>query len=107
MNEKTYEHSIVIDEYVTVKLNIPVELSAMTMKALMFKVNKLFNISEVPMKDSHHKRHVNGFSMEERAQMVKEWRSGDESKKEAIMKKLNLDKDRANRKIWYYAQRAK
>ena len=48
MNE-LLEHEVVIDEHIKVTLMIPKKLSALELKALMVKSNKLFNLSEVPI----------------------------------------------------------
>jgi len=46
-HEERIEHKIVIDQYTEVTLKIPKTLTAMGLKALMMKANKLFNLSEI------------------------------------------------------------
>ena len=43
------EHKIKIDEYISAEIKIPKVLTAMDLKALMYKANKLFNLAEVPI----------------------------------------------------------
>lgn len=44
------EHTIEVDEYTNVTLKIPKVLTPIELKSLMMKANKLFNLSEVPMR---------------------------------------------------------
>jgi len=43
------EHIVEVDEYLEVKLKIPKRLNAMSLKALMTKATKLFNMAEIPI----------------------------------------------------------
>ena len=43
-------HYIKVDDYTELVLKIPKVLTAIELKALMVKANKIFNISEVPMR---------------------------------------------------------
>lgn len=43
------EHTIYIDEYLEARLKIPKQLTALDLKALMSKANKMFNLAEVPI----------------------------------------------------------
>jgi hypothetical protein len=53
------EHEVVVDDYITVKLKIPKVLTAMDLKGLMMKTNKLFNMSEVAIQQpSTRKKYV-------------------------------------------------
>ena len=52
------EHEIVIDEHIKVTLMIPKKLSALELKALMVKSNKLFNLSEVPIINKKKYNHI-------------------------------------------------
>ena len=60
MDEKDFvEHEVEIDDYITATLKIPKVMTAMDLKSLMVKANKLFNLSEVPIvarvvKGNHH-----------------------------------------------------
>jgi len=49
------EHEIKIDDNIIVKMNIPKVLTAIELKALMHKANKLFNLSEVTIVDTKRK----------------------------------------------------
>lgn len=45
--EELVEHTIEIDKYTQLTLKIPKVMSAMDLKGLMVKANKIFNVSEV------------------------------------------------------------
>ena len=55
MKNEMIEHRVEIDDYVSATIKIPKILTAMELKALMVKANKLFNLAEVPLVDSKPK----------------------------------------------------
>jgi hypothetical protein len=62
MEQETIEkisHKIIIDEYIEVTLKIPKVITAMGLKALMLKANKLFNLSDALVEETSKKRSYN------------------------------------------------
>lgn len=49
MVEQLIEHEILVDKYITVKLAIPKQLDAVSLKGLMTKANRLFSLSEIEL----------------------------------------------------------
>ena len=49
MEEELVEHIVDIDQYVSVTLKIPKVMTALELKGLTMKANKLFNLAEVPI----------------------------------------------------------
>ena len=49
MTKETVKHKVVIDKNLSVDMLIPVELTAIELKALMVKASKLFNLSDTSL----------------------------------------------------------
>ena len=49
MNEELIEHTIKVDKYMELKINIPKVMTPMDFKAITMKANKIFNMVEIPM----------------------------------------------------------
>lgn len=63
MSEELIEHTIIVDEHISVQMKIPKELDALALKGLMVKANRLMNLSEVQIqtqKKSVKKSQQNG-----------------------------------------------
>jgi hypothetical protein len=43
------EHTVIVDEHITVQMKIPKELDALALKGLMLKANKLMSLGEVTL----------------------------------------------------------
>lgn len=54
--QENVEHIVEIDKYIEVKLKIPKRLSAMDLKGLMSKTDKLFKLSEAKMVSTAEKK---------------------------------------------------
>ena len=49
MEKELIEHKVEVDEYISAIIKIPKVLTALELKSLMSKANKLFNLAEVPI----------------------------------------------------------
>lgn len=59
--EELIEHTVRVDEHISVQMKIPKELDALALKGLMVKANKLMNLSEVPVAAAKPKKAPYGF----------------------------------------------
>lgn len=50
-NKEIVTHTVVIDEFLELKWKIPLVISAIQLKAMSYKIDKLFKISETPISD--------------------------------------------------------
>ena len=73
------DHIVEIDSHISATLKIPVRLSAIELKALMVKANKLFNLSETPLMDIQKRTYQ------------KRTHRDDAEKKLATLRILNID----------------
>ena len=53
--EELIEHEVIINDMMEIKMKIPKKMTAMDLKALMVKANKIFSISDTSIDDSRSK----------------------------------------------------
>jgi len=51
----TTEHKVIIDDYMTIVLKIPEEMTALELKNLTLKASKIFSLSEITVKKKYNK----------------------------------------------------
>ena len=100
------EHTIEIDEYVSVTLKIPKVLTAIELKALMYKANKLFNLAEVPLTPGKRPRQKYiKHDLEAKKNIVKAYdKSSTKEEKEELAKKYGMSIVDISKTIYYYRQ---
>ena len=104
------EHIVVVDEYISAILKIPKELSALDLKALMVKSNKLLNLAEVriydgPERSTQKYDTSRKFNIDERTNAVKTWFTGNGTIKEELAKTLDMKRNVLARKVSYWRHR--
>lgn len=98
--EGIVEHKIIIDDNMSATLNIPKELTAIELKALMHKANKLFNLSETTISNKNLRGNYKRLSNEEKKEMVTQYDKGKEAR-EKLCQKYKITMDALNKKIYY------
>jgi hypothetical protein len=96
-------HTVKIDKYIELNLNIPKVMTPMELKALTTKANKIFNLAEVPIvekkkrglygRNGYFKPHMDAQLYKLREIQHKSWGK--------IAKIMNEDKDRVNKRVYY------
>lgn len=96
------EHKIEIDEYVSATLRIPKVLTAIELKALMIKANKLFNLADVPLAaGGSPRRYVrNSLGDEQKKALIKEYDGVNSVGKERIAERLGINGKALYQKVW-------
>ena len=103
-NEGMVEHKVEIDEYVSVTLKIPKVLTAIELKALMYKANKLFNLAEVPLVPGKGARQkYSKHDLETKKKIVKEYdKLATKEEREGLAKKYGMSTVDVSKTIYYY-----
>lgn len=113
---ETIEHDVIVDDNISVKLKIPKVMTAIELKALSMKADKLFKLSDVNIPRSYKKRttatNENGkraMFTEEMGREIYEWRSKNHMSYEQIAvrlnKKYNADYTKMNVQYRYYNEK--
>lgn len=84
------EHTVEIDEYISATIKIPKKLTAIELKALMVKANKLFNLAEVPIVAKRAANNVVG--RQEAISLIKMWKEGLQAQVQQRLKVNDLKK---------------
>lgn len=94
------EHRIEIDEYASAILRIPKVLTAIDLKSLMNKANKLFNLAEIPLVP--HKRKYSSVSLgdAEKKDLVNKYDKSDDKEKQKMADSLGISLKALYQKVW-------
>ena len=112
---ETIEHEIIIDDNILVKLKIPKVLTAMELKALSMKADKMFKLSDAVMPPTAHKgrpsKSVASLFTDEMGYDIVMMRDEEQLPYEAIASRINAKYDKMftkdNVQAKYYNQKTK
>ena len=97
--QELIEHTVEIDEYVSATIRIPKVLTAIDLKALMYKANKLFNIAEVPLvavkKRVYHRSDYKGSN-----RLVNEYDSASKEERLEMAERLGINAKLLYQRVW-------
>lgn len=88
------EHEVEIDDNISATLKIPKKMTAIDLKSLMLKANKMFNLAEVPImakRNGYAKRnYANQWTPEHSKQFLKDYDNASHGDKEALVAKYGF-----------------
>lgn len=94
------EHTIEIDEYASAVLKIPKQLTAMDLKALMHKANKLFNLAEIPLVPKKISGKYVKLDDAGKKALVESYDKADDSEKQRIADSFGIGIKALYQKVW-------
>ncbi|KKM60141.1 hypothetical protein LCGC14_1544840 [marine sediment metagenome] len=93
------EHTVEIDDYVSVKLKIPKVMTAMDMKALMQKANKLFTLSDTPMIPIQKRQYVQR-KVEDKSALIKDYDESTDKQRIKLASDMGISLKSLYQKVW-------
>lgn len=109
MNEDIVEHKVEIDDSISATLKIPKVLTAIDLKALMHKANKLFNLAEVNIQDRKQDKKPREFQkrkdIEEIKEIVSNWDDANSEGRKQMAVDMNKSLHSLTRTIYYWKKK--
>lgn len=97
MTEEIIEHTVEVDEYISAIIKIPKTLTAIDLKALMFKANKLFNIAEVPLIDKPKRKYM---KKDETLKLIEKYDKANDKEKQEMANEFGVNLKSLYQRIW-------
>lgn len=101
-NEQTeiIEHIVEIDNYLSATLKIPKKLTAIELKALMMKANKLFNLSETPLVEKRKYIRCKIRSEAEKRELVEKYEKSNDEERLRMTEEMGIGNKSLYQMIW-------
>lgn len=100
-SEDIVEHIVEIDSYVSVTIKIPKRLSAIDLKALMAKANKMFNLSETPIIEKRRAKYLIS-NDEEKKKLIEKYQNSSDEEKSRMAQEMGISEKSLYQKVWSF-----